>query len=112
LLVSKNKGFTEMVEDFDNPGTTAQIRALQPGENVSRATFIPAFGFSPDRVKETKRDLTRNFSPVIARIIKETGRVFSTHTVHSFTRDYDVIVAVIVQRIDEGDPEPEEDDEL
>lgn len=96
-----------MVENFDEPGTTAKLRSLLPGENLSRATFIPAFHFTPELLKDTKQALTRQFSPIIDRIRRATGREFATSTIHAFTRNYDIIVALVVIRVDGGEVRPD-----
>lgn len=80
-----------------------QVAALPEGETYCRAEFIPAFHSTPTRIKDAKRRLTQNMSPVVDRARQLSFADYRIHTIHSFTRDYDVVVAVIVVR--QSEPE-------
>lgn len=78
-----------------------QVSNLAVGEAYCRARFISAFQYTPDRVREAKECLMHDISPVIARAKKATFNEYQSHSIHSFTRNYDVVVAVVVVRMED-----------
>jgi hypothetical protein len=83
------------------PSAVKQVSKLAIGEAYCRARFITAFQYSPDLIRDTKENLMRDVSPVIARAKKATCNEYRAHTIHSFTRDYDVVVAIVVVRMED-----------
>lgn len=84
------------------PSAVKQVSKLTIGEAYCRARFITAYQYSPDRVREAKEGLMHDISPVVARAKKATANEYKSHTIHSFTRDYDVVVAVVVVRMEDA----------
>lgn len=91
-----------------------QVAALPEGETYCKAELIPAFHVKPGTIRDAKRRLAQNMSPVVDRARQLSFGDYRVHTIHSFTRNYDVVVAVIVVRepenIDTSDI-PEADEE-
>ncbi len=84
------------------PSAVRQVASLAVGASYCRARFVPSFCVTPTRIKDAKRELMQSMSPVIARArLLSPANDYRAHTIHSFTRDYDVVVAVIVVREEE-----------
>jgi hypothetical protein len=75
-----------------------QVAKLKAGDSYCRARFIPAIHVSPDAIRGSKRELSQLLSPVIARAAKLSFGDYRLLTIHSFTKDYDVVVAAIIVR--------------
>jgi hypothetical protein len=88
----------EANNELSLPSVVQQLIRLKVGESYSRAEFIPAHHVSPQRIRDWKRTFMQDISPVIARAKKACCGAYHAHTIHSFTRDYDVVVAIIVVR--------------
>lgn len=83
----------------DNPPSAVRrVAELRNGETYSRARFIPAIRVTPTEIKTAKRELSRALSPVIARAQELSFGLYHLHTIHSHTRNYDVVVAAVVIR--------------
>jgi hypothetical protein len=77
-----------------------QVAALDVGEIYTMVKFIP--GTTPNltnAIKEARKSLMQQLSSVMARArAREPDSVYALHTVHSFTRSYDVVVTGVVIR--------------
>ncbi len=73
-----------------------QVANLKSGETYCRAEFIPAFGVTPGKVKEARARLTQALSPVVSRARQLSFGEYEIHTIHSFTKNYDVVVAGLI----------------
>lgn len=83
----------------DSPESAVkQVAALREGHTYCRAEFIPAFHVTPEKIRRAKRELSHRLSPVIARAHKLSLASYRLLTIHSFTVDYDVVVAGIIIR--------------
>lgn len=80
-----------------------QVAALKPGESYCRSTFLPAVRVTPENMRRAKRDLAHLLSPVIARAKQLSWGEYRLLTIHGFTKDYDVIVAAVIMRQDDGE---------
>ena len=84
---------------------TDQIANLPPGETYTRAVFLPAFHVKEGVIQDVKRQLTSNLTQMLARARQRTGNRYSMHGIHTFTHNYDVVVAVVIVRHAEDDDE-------
>lgn len=71
---------------------------LSVGDSYCRTVFIPSEEVTPDRIRNAKRKLKRDLSPVVARAKKQEGGAFRLYTTHAFTAEYDVVVISIIVR--------------
>lgn len=82
------------------PSAPTQVAALDVGEIYGIVRFIP--GNTPnlgDAIKDARKNVMQQLSSVIARArAREPDAVYAMHTVHSFTRSYDVVVTGVVIR--------------
>jgi hypothetical protein len=74
------------------------VAKLAEGEAYCRVKFIPAIHITPELIRQTKRELAQALSPVIARARKLSFASYRMHNIHSFTSDYDVVVAGVIVR--------------
>lgn len=79
---------------------TSEVLALEIGETYARAKLIPANSRDlPLLIKQTKKEFLGLLSTIVARALKkEPLNNYKMHTVQTFTRGYDVIVAGIIVR--------------
>jgi hypothetical protein len=86
---------------MDNaPSAPTQVAALDVGEIYTLVRFIPSNTPNlANAIKEARKSLTQQLSSVMARArAKEPDSFYVSHTVHSFTRSYDVVVTGVVVR--------------
>jgi hypothetical protein len=79
------------------------ISRLSKGETYSRAVFLTGRTANQKRIAKERRRLVQVLSPVLSRVRDRHGGVYTMHTTASFTRGYDVIVAVVVLKEEDED---------
>ena len=82
-----------------NPDSwVSTIAALPESGSMCRAEFIPAYSASPDRIRRTKQELSNKMMSAVTRARERSGNHYTMHGSHTFTKNYDVVVAVCVVR--------------
>lgn len=84
------------------PSVVAQVAALPVGDSYTKAIFIPAYRITPALIRDTKRRLLSSLTPILSRVhARQPWSKYRMHGIHSLTRDFDVVVAVVVVREDD-----------
>jgi hypothetical protein len=84
-----------------NESAVSQVAELKDGESFCRAKFIPANSISAENIYRAKRELMGILSPVLSRARERNPGNYRMSGIHSFTKDFDVVVAVVITRIDD-----------
>src|SRR5258708_10399120 len=84
-----------------------RVARLTEGEAYSIARYIPAFRATPQTIRAAKRELSQYMSPIVARARLLSYVLYRTHTIHAFSKDYDVIVSGVIVR--EAEPDTTKD---
>lgn len=82
-----------------NPDSAvSRVANLAEGESYCQARLIPHRLATPDRIRRAKRALLSTLSPVLSRARERNPGRYTMHGIHSFTKDYDVVVAALIVR--------------
>lgn len=94
-----------MTKDTSNPSTdsrTQQICELEIGQSFALARRIsttdnPQVGTA---ISECKKEMRNRLATNVSRANKRTGQNYTTETIEGLTRTGDILVTVVVTRVD------------